>query len=229
MQGNPIAEWQRLAEHYRGLGDEELKELAADFGDLTETAQQALRSELSSRGLDAPQATETAPRWPVGPASSRWGSSVDPDAGQTEAATSDVDGEDDRPKEFTWKTVLCECDGPEQALQIRAVLGQAGIESWVEQRGSRYALDMSNPRVLVAADQLDLAREIVSRPIPQEIVDHFAEEAPAFEAPKCPECGADDPVLESADPVNAWLCEACGRQWTESPDGVLGEPETDDR
>jgi hypothetical protein len=225
MQSNPVVEWQRLTEHYRGLGDEELKELAADFGNLTETAQQALRGELSSRGLAAMQTEETAPRWLESPITSRWASSVDPNAGPTETATPSLDEEDDLSKEFTWKTVLCECDDREQAWQIRAVLEQAGIESWVEERGSRYVLDISNPRVLVAADQLDLAHEIVSRPIPQEILDHFAEEVPAFEAPKCPKCGAEDPVLESAEPTNSWLCEVCGKQWAEPQENADTEPE----
>jgi ribosomal protein L37AE/L43A len=77
----------------------------------------------------------------------------------------------------------------------------------------------------VAADQLDLAHEIVSRPIPQEILDHFAEEVPAFEAPKCPKCGAEDPVLESAEPTNSWLCEVCGKQWAEPQENADTEPE----
>ena len=51
MQADPIAEWQRLTEHYREMSDEELGELACDFDDLTETAQQVLRSEMRSRGL----------------------------------------------------------------------------------------------------------------------------------------------------------------------------------
>ena len=38
------------------MNDDELHQLAADFADLTDTAQQALRSEMRSRGLgDAPE------------------------------------------------------------------------------------------------------------------------------------------------------------------------------
>jgi transposase-like protein len=72
----------------------------------------------------------------------------------------------------------------------------------------------------VAADQLEEAREIAARPIPQEIVELSQMEVPEFEPPKCPQCGAEDPVLEGAEPVNAWLCEVCGKQWTESPEGA---------
>ena len=51
MQADPIAELRRLTEHYRELSDDELRDLAADLADLTETAQQALRTEMQSRGL----------------------------------------------------------------------------------------------------------------------------------------------------------------------------------
>jgi hypothetical protein len=207
------------------MSDEELLALAADIVDLTETAQQVLLGEMSYRRLDMPLVAVEAPNPSDPPPLRPWASSVHPDAGAVEASNTGALDEDNLPSEFTWKTTLCECDGPEQALQIRAVLGQAGIESWVEQRGSRYALDMSNLRVLVAADQIDLAREIASRPIPQEIIDQCAEEAPAFETPNCPKCGAEDPVLEGADPVNTWLCEACGAQWTDPVQGMEAVPE----
>jgi hypothetical protein len=61
MQSNPIDEWQRLTAHYRELGDDELRELAADFNDLTETAQQVLRTEMRSRGLGDPETASPAP------------------------------------------------------------------------------------------------------------------------------------------------------------------------
>jgi len=40
-------------------------------------------------------------------------------------------------------------------------------------------------------------------------------EIPDYEPPACPSCGTKEPVLESADPVNSWRCERCGKQWTE--------------
>ena len=69
---------------------------------------------------------------------------------------------------------------------------------------------------MVAADQLDQAREIAARPIPKEIVEQSKMQTPEFEPPVCPNCGAGDPVLESVDPVNSWRCEACGKEWSES-------------
>src|ERR1700722_16072879 len=65
MQSDPFAETQRLTAHYRELGDDELRDLAADLPDLTETAQQALRTEMQSRGLrlaaDNPLVATNAP------------------------------------------------------------------------------------------------------------------------------------------------------------------------
>jgi ribosomal protein L37AE/L43A len=251
MQTDPILEWQKLREHYRELGDDELRELAADFNDLTPTAQQALRNEMQSRRLgdrevasnapvpsNAPTATpiaatalrtkfeSRAPAHEV-PASafSYWGRSPEivPDAPESRA-------EDNGSVEYTWKTLLCECETMQEARELSGALKQAGIESWIEDAatGSRYAgLGLWNPRVLVAADQLDQARAIAARPVPPEIVEESETKATDYEPPKCPRCGAKDPVLDGVDPVNSWRCEQCGQQWTDpAATGDEGEPKT---
>jgi hypothetical protein len=132
------------------------------------------------------------------------------------------DGADDNgTRDYTWKTVLCDCDTNKQAQELSAALRQAGIESWVQQArefGRRY------PRVLVAADQLDQARVIAARPIPPEIVEESEAEAPEFVPPSCPKCGASDPVLEAVDPANSWKCEQCGERWTESASARAEQP-----
>jgi hypothetical protein len=215
MHDNPAADWQRLAEHYRSMYDEELDNLAADFDNLTSTAQEVLRSELSTRGLPAPGAKPVVSRRPESAVPENWASTVDPEAGVSRARAFDEaqrEGEEDGPKEFTWKTLLCECDSWGQASEIHKALLQAGIESWVEQPGRDR---VSCLRVVVAADQLEQAQEIAARPIPKEIIDEYNEEVPEYVPPKCPGCGAEDPVLEGAEPTNSWLCEACGHQWTE--------------
>jgi hypothetical protein len=229
MQGNPAAEWQRLTVYYREMSDVELLELAAAIVDLTETAQQVLRSEMNYRRLDLPRAAVDAPNPSDPPAIQRWGSSINPDAGTVESSDSGALDEDNLRSDFTWKTTLCECEDRKQAWQIYEVLRQAGVESWIEQPGSRYSIDISYPRVLVAADQLEEARQIAARPIPQEIIDLSQMDLPQFEAPKCPKCGAEDPVLESVEPANAWLCEACGAQWADPAAGVDTVPETSPR
>jgi hypothetical protein len=228
MHENPAADWQSLAEHYRSMYDEELQNLAADFADLTETAQQVLRSELTNRGLAAPGEKPAALTRVNASATQRWASGIDPDAGVDRSDDPDNSEDDDRiegdgPREFTWKTLLCESETTDQAYQLREMLKRAGIESWVEAPGGRSSV--STPRVVVAADQLDEAIEIARRPIPQEIIDDTKMEAPEYEPPKCPSCGAEDPVLESAEPTNSWLCEVCGKEWTEPAIDAMGEPE----
>jgi hypothetical protein len=223
MHDNPAQDWQSLAENYRAMLDGELEELASSSDDLTETARQVLRGELSNRGLLEPGAPGLTVKSTDSFAASRFRSSVDPDAGGDRSDRGDESAGDDRPKEFTWKVPLCECEDEAQALAICDVLKRAGIESWYEGRGAR--MGNWNPRVVVAADQLKEAREIAAKPIPKEVIDSYREEVPEFEAPKCPSCGDEDPVLESAEPTNSWLCEACGRQWTEAAIDADGEAE----
>jgi hypothetical protein len=225
MQSNPLEEWQRLTETYGQKYDEELLELAAGSADLTEVAQQVLRDEMKKRGLDWPGAADKPPIMRGFPAERRSIPGVDlPDS--EDADSEEVDRGGDPAHEYTWKTLLCECEDQAEAWQIREVLRRAGIESWAEQPGrfSQYAqLDFTNPRILVAADQLEEARAIAAQPIPQEIVDLSEIAPPEFEPPACPKCGASDPVLENAEPVNAWKCEACGNEWLELPADQNGE------
>ena len=203
MQADPIEEWQRLTQHYREMNDGELLELDADKADLTEVAQQVLRDEIKTRGLD--REINSSERF----ATPQWTSHGDT------PADGEATEEGEPPVEFTWKTLLCECADKEQVWQIQEVLRQAGIESWTEIPGYNIAPEMSSPRIVVAADQLEKAREIISKPIPQEIVEQSRMDVSDYVPPTCPSCGAADPILESADPVNSWQCESCGRQWSE--------------
>jgi len=235
MHENPGNDWQALAEHYRSMYDRELENLADDFGSLTPTAQQALRIELSNRGLAQPGAARpVSPAKPPSFEKARFQSAVDPEAGMSRAREFDEDGGAD---EFTWKTPLCECESQEHAWQISEVLRRANIESWIERPGAKYPDGwnhqmVGNLRVLVAADQLDEAREIAAKPIPQDIVEESTgdDDAPEeYEPPLCPACHAEDPVLESAEPTNSWLCEACGKQWMEPATEGIDETEKEAR
>ncbi len=213
MQSDPATDWQRLTEVYSNMYDEELLNLAADSADLTPVAQEVLRSEMKKRGLDDPRAAKEPP---VRRVERSWEPGADL-PGEEELYSTDAPREGDR--EYTWKTQLCECADREEAWQLAAALRQAGIECWFEGPGasSSFAqLDLRNPVLLVAADQLDAAREIAAQPIPQAIIDESRMEVPEFEAPVCPECGAEEPVLEGVEPCNTWLCEACGMQWSEA-------------
>ena len=216
MRTDPIEEWRRLTEHYRALTDEQLEELAFDLADLTPAAQQVLRGEMRSRGLRDPEAPSQVSK-----------QSDDLVVPQRDPS-SGIGEESGFPHEYTWKTLLCQCSTRAEAAQISELLRRAGIESWVDAPASYspYAeLDLANPRILIAADELDQARSLVSMPMPQDILDASAETVPEFEVPHCPACGAADSVLEGVEPVNSWRCEFCGKQWMESELKPVSEPQ----
>jgi len=246
MQNDPAMEWRRLAEEYRAKSEEELRELAADFSDLTETAQQALRQEMRSRGLGDPEpASEMVSKEDAGPGA--WNASApEPRATRANSGIERIETDSlpgvigQAPKivrdeawgdqnageqsEYTWKTFLCECETSEQAQGLSSALQQAGLDNWVQwprEFGRRYA------RILVAADQLDRAREIASQPIAEEKVSESTEEIPEFVEPKCPTCGSDDVVLEGVDAQNHWRCEACDNAWSDDAEPGDAKPSTD--
>jgi hypothetical protein len=224
MQVDPILEWKRLTESYRRMNDDELRDLAADFANLTVTAQQVLRSEMQSRRLGDPQAVSTANESPVArtqPANCqpRNGRRA-PQALLSPSVTRknydllagplvnsyvvptepEEDGAaDDSPCDYLWKTMLCECGDVAEARQLSIALARAGIECWIEAMPP-HSIGIGNLRVLVAADQLDQARAIAAQPIPQEVVSEATMTAPDFTLPQCPMCGAKDPILEGLDP-----------------------------
>ena len=227
MQSDPVEEWQRLTALYGKMGDIELRELASGIGDLTETAQQALRDELKRRGIpeQPPLAllrdkmfvqSRTPDRRTVSHFAPE--SPEDEDSGANEEV--DADGNVNQKYEYTWKTPLCECDGIQQARQICSILLREGIESWIEGPGSENRFDLPYPRVIVAADQLEQARSFASELVPENVADALASETgqkdePSFVSPICPECGAPDPILEAVDPSNSWHCESCGNDWAD--------------
>jgi hypothetical protein len=220
MQADPVLEWRRLTAHYRELSDDGLRELAADFADLTDAAKQVLRNEMQSRGLSDPQAPAPMPQRNAHSAVEHIDGvptnvfSRAPQMVRDEPA--DDAGGDESEFQYTWKTDLCECETLEQAQELSVALQRAGLDNWIQpsrEFGRRYA------RVLVAADQLEQARAIAATPIPQEILDHSKQEVPEFVAPVCPQCGAADPILESVEPANTWRCELCDAEWSDAPGG----------
>jgi hypothetical protein len=200
MFDDNIANWQSLTDLYGEMGDQELLELDAQLGDLTELAQQVLRDEMKKRGLSRQRLADNEPKPIERIGAPQW------DDGSDSSMADDETEDRDRPIEYTWKTLLCECTEREETAPIRLALRQAGIESWTQRPGFQ---------ILVAADQLEQAREVIAQPIPQAIIEQSKTEIPEYLPPVCPKCGAEDPVLENADPVNSWLCEECGKQWTD--------------
>ena len=216
-----MEEWRHLTSLYAEMGDVEIRELADQIGDLTETAQQVLRDEMKKRGI-VPE------RKPIARGAD------DLDRGEEAEMHlepsnytyhfSPLPNEEDGPHTYTWKVPLCTCENTDQAWQLGQALKRRGIDSWLEtpQRGGR---DL--PRILVGADQLESAKMVAAEPVPQDIVDELNEmkdDRNDYDLPVCPKCKAEDPTLESVEPSNNWLCEACGYTWSDPlPDSASPE------
>jgi hypothetical protein len=203
MPENPEQEWRRLTELYADMYDEQLRELASGFNDLTDMAKTVLRDELHKRGLGDP----LAPGWAdeINRRRDDADKALEQDGIEVEA--------DGSYTEYSWKVVLCECDDTVQALQISEMLRRARIDAWVRP-----------PHVLVAADQIDPARAVIANPIPQDIIDESRQEVPVYTPPVCPRCGAADPILLDTDPSNSWECETCGNEWSDPVEERSPEP-----
>lgn len=230
MQLNPVTEWQRLTEHYRTMSDGEVEELALDVANLTDTAQQVLRSELSSRGLRQPGGASNAPMLSGFSQSDRSDSFFNRSTAFS-ASHDELDKEDAESRESELRLPLCECEDWKHAWQVCAMLKPENIESWIQdaqgdiQDSILYSPEMGPPlsvsasrafRVLVAADLLAEAREVAAQPVPREIVEASEINVPEFTIPKCPRCRAEDPVLLSVNPVNRWRCEQCEAEWDDA-------------
>jgi hypothetical protein len=225
MQTDPMVEWQRITEVYRGMYDDELINLVADQADLTEIARQVLDLELKKRRLGDLSHAGPAREAPE-PMRERRAALIGNQGGAAQIVLDYRAKMGEAPLEYSWKTLLCECESMEQAQQLSEYLKLAGVDSWIDDPNvaSHFkGLEHPKPRVLVAADQLEQARAIVANPIPKKIIEDSKFVVPEFEMPKCPHCGAKDPALEGVNPFNSWRCEGCGYQWTESEDGRTAE------
>lgn len=218
MQQDPLEEWRRLTTLYSEMGDIEIRDLVDQINDLMPNAQQILRDELKKRGI-----VEPGPSGSPFPSSSpqhardrRTISHFVPASAEVTRSEQEEEEEDDGPREYTWKTLLCECQDLAEAKAVATMLMGAGIESWIE-RPQQYYVDPSSPCVKVAADQLEHAKAVLAQPVPQELIEEQREleAAPAYEIPVCPKCKAEDPTLESVEPSNNWLCESCGYTWSD--------------
>jgi hypothetical protein len=213
---DPGKEWQRLTELYARKYDSELLRLFEERNDLTPIAQEALRAEMQSRRLSFPVSMTEGER-----NDSRSGSKFQrPTVGEylswSEEEPDSDEGEGREPY-FVTKVLLREFSSREEAMTAKHLLGEAGIQSWVE-AANNSSLDMRAPRVLVAADQLEEANHLLPDILPGELVAEMGQEVEDFVLPCCPGCGAENPLLQSfeeKDHANHWYCESCGRKWEE--------------
>jgi hypothetical protein len=126
-----------LVQLYGGFGEQELKNLATTYDDLTEPAQKALKAEFARRGLTMPSAS--------------MGEAAEGDA-KSPLQSLAADAPEDSTFEFT---------NIEEALMAQSLLRSAGIESVVptSEIGS-----VDTPRLVVAPADVHTAELILSRP-----------------------------------------------------------------
>jgi hypothetical protein len=186
------AQYQELVTLYGSYGDDELVELARGMADLTEMAQEALKSELTRRGLKIALAAEPVVAW--------------------------VLSEDDLADMRTYaESAPAECifDFEHERAVTAAyyALTAAGIEAIVVSGGGRP--DRRGPRVVVTPKDAGRAAAILAQPSAEELKAETEEAFAGFDLPKCPACGGAETLLESVDPVNQWACDNCGHTWLE--------------
>ncbi len=186
------AQYQELVTLYGSYGDDELVALGRGMADLTEMAQEALKGELTRRGLKIAVAKE--------PVKARVLSEEDLSDMRAYAASAPAecifDFEDERAVTAAYYALTAE------GIEAIVVSGMSG--------GARP--DRQGPRVVVTPKDAERAAAILSQPSAEEL----KEEAFAgFDLPKCPVCGGAETLLESVDPVNQWRCDQCGHSWLE--------------
>ena len=186
-------QFRELMELYRSYGDEELVELSGKMADLTDTAQEALKGELSRRGLKAVAAKE-----PV-----------------EERVLTEEDLADMRTyAELAPAECIFDFDSERAASAAYYALTNIGIDAIVVSAGGGK-FDSRGPRVVVKPNDAKRASEILLQTSTETAEETIRNEWETFEQPRCPKCGSEEIVLESADPVNEWKCEDCGKTWLE--------------
>lgn len=186
------AQYQELVTLYGSYGDDELVELGRGMADLTEMAQEALKGELTRRGLKVVPAG--------GPVEARVLSEDDlaDMRAYAESAPAECifDFEDDRAVTAAYYALTAE-----------------GIEAIVVSGGVRP--DGRGPRVVVTPKDAARAAAILSQPSAEEFKTETEDAFAGFDLPNCPVCRGAETLLESVDPVNQWRCDHCGHTWLE--------------
>ncbi|MGZ6326884.1 MAG: hypothetical protein ACXWR1_22015 [Bdellovibrionota bacterium] len=215
---DPQKERLRLADFYAGQMDGELEKVAGQAYELTDLALEALRAELSRRGLKA----KLAEKRPLPPNRGP----VPGDPPPQPAVEILPDGELDMRPLVTIRQFR---DLPE-ALLAKGSLDSAGIEcALVDENIVRLDWFWSNlmggVKLGVDPDDVEAAEQILSQPIPEEFE---AEGTGSYEQPRCPTCGSLDINFRESDPAaylslalsvpipfrrRAWRCRSCGAEW----------------
>jgi hypothetical protein len=184
------AQYQELMTLYASYSDGELMTLARGMSDLTEMAQEALRGEISRRGLKVS----------AGPERSEARVLSEDDLADLRAFAALAPAE-----------CVFEYEDGQGASAASLALREAGIESVVLQQDG-----VRGPRVVVAPEDAAEAAMLLSQPLAEKFRREVEESVPEeFAVPKCPKCGSEETLLEAVEPANLWRCDDCGHDWLE--------------
>ena len=190
------AQYQELVTLYNSYSDGELITLGRGMADLTEMAQEALKGELTRRGLKiAPSSQPVEARVPT-----------DEDLADMRTYAESAPDE-----------CIFDFQTEEAASAAYYALTREGVNAIVVSPKNGKP-DNHGPRVVVTPKDAERAASIFSQLSTDKLTAETLEETAAeFEVPRCPACGGEETVLESVDPVNQWRCEDCGHTWLEEP------------
>jgi len=194
-QPDSFAQQREFTQLYASMNDEQLLELRDDYDDLSEIAQPILHGELRRRNLweSAPAAKPEKPA---------------PDGGAPLPGDTDdllMDG-----------VIVGNFDDDADVGLASYILEQAKIPSAVFTPSRSFA----TRRIELRVDPVnaDRAAVLLSQPIPASVRNDYQamQDANDFIIPACPACGSTELLLESTEPTNHWLCDACGHRWQDA-------------
>jgi DNA-directed RNA polymerase subunit M/transcription elongation factor TFIIS len=236
---DPAGEFLRLAGRYRQMTDEELLLLVPQSSELTPLAQQALATEVRSRGLK-PEAADAKPSARSPFTARAFVERESPKVCASPACDSpDADSPcgEDLYAEDRKLVELCKVWSLADARQVQSLLDRAGIPFFMgpEKATSADAVT-SNFAVGVSVQVMRIgvpwATQAMQCYEPGNEPPRRPQEEPPDLVVRCPKCNSDEVVFEGGtstlivtadDPSQKyqWSCDACGYQWED--DGVAKE------
>lgn len=224
---DPAGEFLRITERYHGMSDEELLNLARESSQLTDSAHEALASEMRCRGVKLePEVPETDRPEPEPIPAHRLQS-------PSEGAQDDSE-EDDPYAEERELVELCEVWSRRDAYQVQWLLDRAGIPFFM---GPEKATDVdkvtSNFTKGISVQIMRVgtywAAQAIEHYEPDDEPPTPPEEKEWKEIPvRCPKCQSSDVVFIDlrgdqceTRPCFRWTCDTCGHRWQD--DGTVKE------
>jgi DNA-directed RNA polymerase subunit M/transcription elongation factor TFIIS len=228
---DPALEYLRIADRYRRMSDEELLIIARQPSELTDAAQQALASEIRSRGLKVEELKDEEP--PPSPFETPPSSFEGEFSGLRDSSDDEPDSSYDEDRKLV---ELCTVWSARDALQVQGILDVAGIPFFmgpekatgVDAVTSNFAnglsvqiMQVGRPCAFVAMKRYEPADD----PTPKEEEDDEL-------LVRCPRCQSTEVTFEGLSPKAEavgddsdqkfkWTCDSCGNTWED--DGTVKE------